>query len=167
MTWPIVNWSKRPVGWSGNESGATVEARRRRTERVGDLGERFDAVFVGMGEMQDRRAVGRAPARLAGVGEERDGWRRADEHQLLERRQRLDQLFREVRQPLDHDPPGATLEARRERVAEQPGAGRRSDASRSDQTLAAQRRATQTGSPSACRCAAPRLLRRPRPRTTA
>ena len=94
-----------------------------------------------MRQIENVGTVRRAPARLARIGKERDRRLRTDQNQLFDIGQRLDHLFGEIGDALDHDPARAALETRREGVAHDACAGSGSDATGSDQALFLQSRA--------------------------
>jgi len=62
-----------PDGESGSASPATAIRSRRGADGAGKVLEGGDTVFVCMGEVQNLRPFGQATARLARIGEERDG----------------------------------------------------------------------------------------------
>ena len=86
----------------------------------GEIGERRAAILAGGGEADEPRALRREPARLAGVGEERDrrlGPAEDDRVQPGEIRLRL---LAEVRQAFDGHSPRAALEPGGKGLAHQP-----------------------------------------------
>ncbi len=100
----------------------------RRTQGFGHGFERGRAIFMRMREIKHLATFRRAIARLLRIGEEGDRRLGADQHQLFDIGEEIDDLLGEIGNAFDGDAARAALQARREGIAHQPRAAGGGDA---------------------------------------
>ncbi len=112
----LIQFRRRQIG---PLQGRDVGGRGRRTDRLRNCVQRGGAIFMRLGEIEDFASLRRAPARLAGIGEERHRRLRTNQNQLLKAAKEFHDLFGEIGNTLHTHAPGAALQPRGEGIAQQ------------------------------------------------